>query len=798
MKTKLKFLLCMTLVLVLIISTPVSASSPNINLIPPKIAQLTPEHQLDFDGSQSDWAVKELIEAFQYELTYDNIENNFKKPITREEFSTIAVKLYEKLSGKKAVAVDMPFNDTTNTEVAKAYGLGIVKGISADKFSPNLNITRQEISVMILRGLTAAKPDIDKSTDGSFPFDDASHIASWALDAMKFAYKNNIMKGTSTKNISPLNNTTREQAIILLKRTYVAKSGKGTLAPTIAPKDISPNFALNKIVPADNPNKKGTSSSVKITVDPMLKIAPKIPFPGVDGSTESPGFPLKNTDSALAGVQHLGRGYNIITSKYADESGLEYYVLDIKKLLNSGKVYKIDGSNSDSRYVEGNSASSYSQQLATRVGASGNYLFFSGSVSTNFSSSTLTEKNRSYATLIYEALKYRLYLDNQNLNLMDYMTTSFKNDIDKMDPVKLFETYGTHILKSLHMGGRLEYSASANSTYYKTESSLEVDTKAAFNTLFASAGVSVSSSKKEASSSFYSNSERNVKAYPAYGGTDLDPSAFNEWFNRLQKEPGISDFGKNGLIPIWQLASTTARKNKLENAFKEYAASKNYVQPEVTWGITGIKIQRYLLAHSNVPTTINDPATGDEWKLVSNIAAHQMFPSDELDYIYVREGFSNDSNKPPVVGVFMVNETQGEDPIAIFNQLYGDDPTARLWGYAGEMLPNSGLEYYINREGLGDKITLHYVTSLNKKHIKRLRVKHINPKNQTVYFPEHLATDASFKPVIDIGSYNKNGNYEPQNCTEGAPSNAPYPGLPSWAKFTVYRNTFIEYSYESQ
>ena len=73
---------------------------------------------------------------------------------------------------------------------------------------------------MIMRALNAAITGIDKSTASIFPFTDESNIALWAKDSMKFCYKNNIMKGVSDKEIAPLNNTTREQAIVLLKRTF--------------------------------------------------------------------------------------------------------------------------------------------------------------------------------------------------------------------------------------------------------------------------------------------------------------------------------------------------------------------------------------------------------------------------------------------------------------------------------------------------------------------------------------------------------------------------------------------------
>ncbi|MDF2591117.1 MAG: hypothetical protein K0S75_583 [Clostridia bacterium] len=202
--------------------------------------------KLVLDGTQSSWAEKELIEAYNYSLTYTTVMNSFQNPITREEFCTIAVKLYEKLSGDKAVLSNNPFKDTTDPEILKAYNLKIVKGTSVDTFSPLNKITRQEICVMIYRTLEAAKPDFNKSISGGFPFDDSDKIAAWAIDAMKFAYLNSIMKGTSATTISPLSNTNREQGIILVKRTYdqyKTQQGQGYIEPKVTismNKTISP------------------------------------------------------------------------------------------------------------------------------------------------------------------------------------------------------------------------------------------------------------------------------------------------------------------------------------------------------------------------------------------------------------------------------------------------------------------------------------------------------------------------------------------------------------------------------
>ena len=131
---------------------------------------------LQFDGTQSLWAEPEIKEAYDLFLTYPQVTNNFNKYITREEFCTLVIKLYEKLTGQTPTYTDNPFKDTSNTEILKAFSLGIVKGVSSDTFAPLNNITRQEMCVMILRALSVSVQGLDTSA-GEFPFKDADKIA---------------------------------------------------------------------------------------------------------------------------------------------------------------------------------------------------------------------------------------------------------------------------------------------------------------------------------------------------------------------------------------------------------------------------------------------------------------------------------------------------------------------------------------------------------------------------------------------------------------------------------------------
>ncbi len=210
---------------------------------------------LKLDGTQSGWAEEELTQAYNLNLTFPGVMNNFRKNITREEFCILAIKLYEGLSGNKAIGGENPFTDTNNEDIVKAYHLGIVKGISETLFAPNKDITRQEICVMIHRTLKASLTGIEESFSGDFPFLDQNQIASWAIDSVKFAYGNDIMKGIGNNLVGPLQNTTREQAIVLMKRTYVSFIDGESKEPL--PIDDSGtistyNKSLNLISPLEN------------------------------------------------------------------------------------------------------------------------------------------------------------------------------------------------------------------------------------------------------------------------------------------------------------------------------------------------------------------------------------------------------------------------------------------------------------------------------------------------------------------------------------------------------------------
>ncbi|SCG83974.1 S-layer domain protein [Proteiniborus sp. DW1] len=183
-------------------------------------------------SNASNWAKSELDKADDYGLIPSSLKGaDMTKPITREEFAELAVKLYEKTTGKTIEpASPNPFTDTTNPEILKAYKVGITAGTSATTFSPKVLISREQLATMLSRGIRAMVPDADFSIDGAPTFNDEKDIAAYALEHVKFMSKNGIIQGsngnfmpkaiTQTQIAQGYAQATREQAIAMGVRSY--------------------------------------------------------------------------------------------------------------------------------------------------------------------------------------------------------------------------------------------------------------------------------------------------------------------------------------------------------------------------------------------------------------------------------------------------------------------------------------------------------------------------------------------------------------------------------------------------
>ena len=173
----------------------------------------------------SNWAEEELNKAEQKSLIPEILNgNDFTNNITRQEFAHIIIRLYEALTNQKVNnVVENPFVDTNDSEVLKAYSLGITNGTSATTYAPNNLITREEMSTMITRAANKAGISSNIKTIDS-RFADDSDMHDWGRNAIYFMSQNDIIKGVGNNKFDVKGNATKEQAVIIISR-FVDKFG---------------------------------------------------------------------------------------------------------------------------------------------------------------------------------------------------------------------------------------------------------------------------------------------------------------------------------------------------------------------------------------------------------------------------------------------------------------------------------------------------------------------------------------------------------------------------------------------
>lgn len=183
-----------------------------VDVVMPKI-----EESEEYTWSKaSEWAEPELKEASKQNLIPEIFdEADLTKNITRKEFAHTVVKMYEKITGQKAVPIAKnPFTDTKDKEVLKAYNIGITNGTSDTTFSPDSLITREQMATMMTRALTKAGKDTSRPASAKL-FADDSEFSEYAKDSIYYMSSIEIIKGVGENKFNAKGNASREQALAI-------------------------------------------------------------------------------------------------------------------------------------------------------------------------------------------------------------------------------------------------------------------------------------------------------------------------------------------------------------------------------------------------------------------------------------------------------------------------------------------------------------------------------------------------------------------------------------------------------
>lgn len=179
--------------------------------------------------SPANWAVDEVEKAIGEKLIPEDLQNNYIKPITREEFCILAIRMIEVKSGMDIddylhevgieIAANTTFIDCDTKEVLAAKALGITDGTSPDTFEPDKLLTREQAAKFLTTTAMACGRNVSLSTPN---YADISEIADWAKPYTGYVYDINVMKGVGGGRFAPQDSYQRQQAFMTMYRIWQA------------------------------------------------------------------------------------------------------------------------------------------------------------------------------------------------------------------------------------------------------------------------------------------------------------------------------------------------------------------------------------------------------------------------------------------------------------------------------------------------------------------------------------------------------------------------------------------------
>ena len=163
----------------------------------------------------SSWAAGQLSQAAVAGIVPDSFESRYTQAATRAEFCALAVRLYEKATGE-TITQRATFSDTTDFNVQKMAGLGVVNGVGGGKFDPGGTLTREQAATILARLAEAMGHPLPQAAPS---FSDSAAISSWAAAGVGQVQAAGIMAGDGSA-FTPQGAYTREQCILTALRLY--------------------------------------------------------------------------------------------------------------------------------------------------------------------------------------------------------------------------------------------------------------------------------------------------------------------------------------------------------------------------------------------------------------------------------------------------------------------------------------------------------------------------------------------------------------------------------------------------
>ena len=181
------------------------------------------------DVRESDWFYEDVAFAYENGLFAGTSDTTFSPNASMTRAMLVTV-LY-RLEGQPAVNgrsgfSDVQYNGYYEDAVTWAADNGIVNGTSASTFSPNANVTREQMAAILYRYAQYKKYNTAASSSLN-GFTDHASVSGYAAASLEWAVAEKLVNGSAGK-LMPTGNATRAQVAAILHRFVenVAKTTK--------------------------------------------------------------------------------------------------------------------------------------------------------------------------------------------------------------------------------------------------------------------------------------------------------------------------------------------------------------------------------------------------------------------------------------------------------------------------------------------------------------------------------------------------------------------------------------------
>lgn len=171
------------------------------------------------DVAAEDWYGDAVAAVYAQGLMTGTAEDTFAPELAATR--GMVVSILHRLAGSPTVSAEV-FEDVTADDwygqaVAWAASEGIASGTSAETFSPNAAVTREQLAALLCNFAAQQGMDTTARSDLS-SFEDAASVSAWARESVSWATAEGLLSGISATTLAPQGEATRAQLAAMLVR----------------------------------------------------------------------------------------------------------------------------------------------------------------------------------------------------------------------------------------------------------------------------------------------------------------------------------------------------------------------------------------------------------------------------------------------------------------------------------------------------------------------------------------------------------------------------------------------------